>query len=454
MKRPPRRTEAEVEWALRDWLQESVEELPDGPALPAQVRSRLIRHLTTTPQRRRWLWDLWRTQRSPASRRIFGFAAFIAAGAIGVGALMATLSQQRPVPPSIVVAQDGSGDFRTLTEAVAAADDGDIILVRPGHYRESVTVTDDITIRGDGDRDSIVLEGPAEKPAIDDPFAISLIESEASLSGMTFSGMPAGVIVKGGAPTLEDLAWDGVGPLVGASCTDARGCAMSLAIDQGSGAVLRDSLFIGGMGVAIFGDADPLIEGIDLRDGPVIWFWDAGDGAILRETTISGASYHAAIGIAGPTTMRIEGNTISGGDGFGINVQGDPGAGLDPVITGNVIRDNKLGGIEVMAGANPVIEDNTISNGESGIRLVRSEATVKGDEITGQTVGIGVFGGAPRIEGNTLDSNKTAIHVQGGTPVIEGNSLCDNEADHVVDGVSAPLPAGNSACTAAPSARP
>ena len=46
----------------------------------------------------------------------------------------------------------GGGDFATIGEAVAAARDGDTILVAPGTYDESVTVTKDITIRGDGDR--------------------------------------------------------------------------------------------------------------------------------------------------------------------------------------------------------------------------------------------------------------------------------------------------------------
>jgi hypothetical protein len=50
-------------------------------------------------------------------------------------------------------------DFTTIQEAVDAAQPGDLILVAPGIYKESVTVTtDDIVIRG-LDRNTVILEG-------------------------------------------------------------------------------------------------------------------------------------------------------------------------------------------------------------------------------------------------------------------------------------------------------
>jgi pectin methylesterase-like acyl-CoA thioesterase len=45
---------------------------------------------------------------------------------------------------TIVVAQDGSGTYATITEAVAAANDGDTVLVKPGTYVEAVTIAKDI----------------------------------------------------------------------------------------------------------------------------------------------------------------------------------------------------------------------------------------------------------------------------------------------------------------------
>ena len=51
------------------------------------------------------------------------------------------------------------GDARTIAEAVAAAEEGDLVLVAPGVYRESVAVTAaGVTVRGT-DRDSVVIDG-------------------------------------------------------------------------------------------------------------------------------------------------------------------------------------------------------------------------------------------------------------------------------------------------------
>jgi hypothetical protein len=49
-----------------------------------------------------------------------------------------------------VVTADGSGDFATITEALASAVDGDTVLVRPGTYQEDLVIRHDITVRGDG----------------------------------------------------------------------------------------------------------------------------------------------------------------------------------------------------------------------------------------------------------------------------------------------------------------
>lgn len=46
----------------------------------------------------------------------------------------------------LVVDDDGSAQFSTISDAVAAASDGDTIRVRPGTYRETVRVTQDVTL--------------------------------------------------------------------------------------------------------------------------------------------------------------------------------------------------------------------------------------------------------------------------------------------------------------------
>lgn len=109
-----------------------------------------------------------------------------------------------PTDGSFVVAVDGTGDFSTVAEAVAASDDGDVIRLQPGIYEETIEVTRDIEIHG---QDGVVFHIPSDGPAFE------LTDADALISGIEFISQtrtdgekrrPA-IIATGGAPVLEDL---------------------------------------------------------------------------------------------------------------------------------------------------------------------------------------------------------------------------------------------------------
>ena len=62
---------------------------------------------------------------------IVAVVALVVGSAVGIGALSGSSTS--------VVAQNGSGDHTTIADGVAAADDGDTVVVKPGTYSESVT---------------------------------------------------------------------------------------------------------------------------------------------------------------------------------------------------------------------------------------------------------------------------------------------------------------------------
>lgn len=73
------------------------------------------------------------------------------------------LLQSSTSPPNVVVAADGSGDYKTVSEAVAAAPDNSktryIIKIKAGVYRENVEVTKKkkfIMFLGDGRSNTII----------------------------------------------------------------------------------------------------------------------------------------------------------------------------------------------------------------------------------------------------------------------------------------------------------
>lgn len=460
--------DARVARAVRAWLADGIATLPDGMELPAEVRHHLIDQLTTTPQRRRWWSDRWPTRgrrvlRSDGvpgdsderrTRRMFGFAALMAAGALGGAALLATM-QQDAGPRTIVVAQDGSGDVTTIGEGVALADDGDTVLIGPGTYHEQVTVTEGITLKGDGPREAVVLEG---LPGAAGPFSILLDQTAATLTGLTLNGMPSELRISGGSPLVEDVAIVGAGLPYGSpgSCEDARGCAGSLVVADGSTATIRGNTFTAGGEVRVEGDADPVFEGNTLQDGPHVYLADPGDAAILRDNTISG-TYDRAIGIFAPSTMLIEGNVIEDAGGDGITVGWTDSTGIDPVIRGNTIR--RVGwAINVQSRANPTIEGNTIEDATNGILLGHSAAVVEGNTIR-RIKGAGVIGATlstPVITGNSIEDSTTGITIDASvTATITGNAFCGNEVDFRSRGDVTPLPPGNTVCgDAPPSAAP
>jgi parallel beta-helix repeat protein len=59
-------------------------------------------------------------------------------------------------PKTWTVDDDGPADFRTIQEAINAAEEGDTILVMSGFYREAVVVNKTLSLQGTNKRDTII----------------------------------------------------------------------------------------------------------------------------------------------------------------------------------------------------------------------------------------------------------------------------------------------------------
>ena len=231
----------------------------------------------------------------------------------------------------IVVAQDGSGEYTTITDAVAAAADGDEILVRPGTYQEVVIIEADITLRGDGAREDVILEFGTDGPTIwswsgSVPYGLMLVDSEATVSDLTVRGPNAAMafVFVGGAPTLERVANELEGEFAGRT-------QLSVVPLHSAGGTIRDSLLDGPVW---HGDAGSLREHEDVT-GTGRWVAEDNtlDGGFWLEVT-DGSSF-----------LR---NTITDGGGFELGGSGsvlvaENVAGfieLDEQSDGYTVRDN------------------------------------------------------------------------------------------------------------------
>jgi len=381
---------------------------------------------------------------SPAMRVAVTMAATLLAAVMLVGATFAG-SQILAADGTIVVDQSGGGDFTTITAAVADAEDGDEVLVRPGTYTEAVVIDKDITVRGDGPVEDIVVMAPEDGPeamthsdVTGEPYAVLLSESSGGLSGLTFRGEPSSVIVSGGSPTVEGNVFDDVAwPFPERGTTQDGG---SITVNAGSTAHIVGNVLVDGGTISVFGEASPVIESNRLQDGPHIYLREVGADTIVRGNEIIGA-LDRGIAVSSPGAFLIEDNRISDTPVLGIRVGRNSGAtGFEPVVRNNTIEGANIG-IEVRRGAAPHIEGNTLSGNRDGINATNASGTYLNNVITGNDRGLVLSDESPIIDGNTIRDNEVGLFAFGSetTPVMTGNTICDNETNVTLGDTVPPL---------------
>ncbi|MFV2064668.1 MAG: hypothetical protein ACC726_14335, partial [Chloroflexota bacterium] len=155
------RPDPEMESQVHAWLADA--DLSTDEA--EQGLDRLLREFPVTPQARRRFLGRWFDRGEGARRRADDHdhppdqprrtrLMFSATGLVAAFAVLAlsvnVVNTTDTSPPGAsngteyTVAADGSGDFGTIAEAVAAAVDGDTVLVQPGTYTEAIVIDKDI----------------------------------------------------------------------------------------------------------------------------------------------------------------------------------------------------------------------------------------------------------------------------------------------------------------------
>lgn len=127
-----------------------------------------------------------------------GMCGMEAAAAGGMKAAPAQTQKPDKKARQYVIAQDGTGDFMTIQEAVEQASDGDTLLVYPGTYTENVQVMNkEINITGVS-KDLCILQ-------YDTAFyrKVPLTMAAGSVSNLTIYGMNSGTPQAG--PTQEEI---------------------------------------------------------------------------------------------------------------------------------------------------------------------------------------------------------------------------------------------------------
>ena len=344
---------------------------------------------------------------------------------------------------TLVVDPEGNGDYATITEAVAAAQDGDTVLLKPGTYPEAVTVTSAITIESDEPGTAIVEVAvgcttdtqtfettcPPGVPMLEGetngPYGFLLEGADVTIEGVHFhfGALAQGVFVDGGTVTLDGLSH---------SVDDIGGLMVS--VDGGARVTITDS-DLGWGWVAPGRTSSVVLEGNTI--GVVIAESNnEAEPNIIRNNVIRGQIWSA-----GGTV--IEGNEFppipdrTTDDSF-ILIQG----GSDWVVRDNVIvgATGTFAALDVQGGAGPgTIEGNTFTDNEIAI-VASNDSVIRNNTIRDGRIGMRISGGAPQLQGNTVeDMEDYGVNVAFSDALLTDNRLCGSTIDLFIGTAADPV---------------
>lgn len=357
---------------------------------------------------------------SPTVRALAILAATLLIGLMVAGAGLAG-SRLLAADAVIVVDQTpGAGDYTTINDAVAAAEDGDTILVRDGIYEESVIIRKAIEIVGnEADRSRVTVQIPTAGPTTtmfnisSIRYAFRLEDADASLSNVTIRGPGTGVaiVISGGAPTIEGITVE-LDEQVGLPYGSAF-------IGGGAGGTFKTS----DLNAFLWLDEGATIDVIDNVSTDVIRTGTAGTAPMIVGNTARGIWAHAG------STPTVEGNTVQGTTDRDCGLESfDPDT--NATFTNNTVIGHDTG---ICVGHSATVAGNVVQDNQVGIRTDPSagEVALIENTVTGNVTGLQVWDqDSLTLRGNVICQNDVNVLVQARDVELDtsGNEICPNPA--------------------------
>ncbi len=324
-------------------------------------------------------------------------------------------SPPEPERPQRVVDAAAPGAGASIAAAIAAAQPGERVLVRPGLYRESIVIDKPLELVGDGEAGEIVIEGAgADTLVFDAP--------RGRIANLTLRQAPSEesaahcVVILSGHPVIEH-------------CTISSRSLSCVAVRGKADPVIRDSRIVHGtqFGVVFEDDASGLIEACEIADHSIanLLIRERADPVARRNRIERGATFAVAVRdeaagliedndiggcensvvtLSDDASPTLRGNRIRGGRNFGVSVDGR----ATPLLEGNEIADNANCGIVIQGPSNPTLRHNRVHDNRNF-----------GLSIQGETTAL--------VEDNEFARNRRVeIHVgQGASPTVRKNVVRD-----------------------------
>ncbi|AZK92810.1 right-handed parallel beta-helix repeat-containing protein [Streptomyces tsukubensis] len=225
-----------------------------------------------------------------------------------------------------------TGEYASLTAALEAAGDGDVLTVAPGTYRENLVVQRAVTLRGPEGSVGSVRIAPADGVPLtvraaatvrdlyvegQDPTAPALLVEEGTpeLSDLRISTRSAaGIEVRGGArPTVRRVAVD-------------NPAGVGIAVLDGGGGVFEECEIVaaGRSGVSVRDGGRPRLERCRIHHASDAGLSVTGDGSVLEAVDCEVYEVKGAgVQVTGRAAAHLEGSRVHRTSGDGVTLDTD-----------------------------------------------------------------------------------------------------------------------------------
>jgi F-box protein 11 len=351
---------------------------------------------------------------------------------------LALQNAQKHVVSNLVVAADGTGDYLTITEALNYISIGGSIKVKPGHYQESLKINKNITLEGDGSRDSIIIAGN------------HLGTTSALIRNLTLAayGTDAAILIEQGEPKVEDcvilgglkgvtgILINGKGANPSIKRCEIRRFEYGISVQENGIGTIEDCDIYenNGAGVVIKTGGNPRIKMCKIHkcEGSGIHVFGNGLGTIEDCEIYEIKKSNVIIKTGG--NPSIKNCKIHNGEQAGILVC-ENGIGA---IEDCEIYENKKSNVIIKTGGKPSIKNCKIHNGEqAGIFVCENGiGTIEDCEIyENKKAGVSIITlGNPSMERCKIHNGENAgIHVhENGISTIEDCEIYKNKKSGVI----------------------
>lgn len=369
-------------------------------------------------------------------------------------------------PKIRIVDPNERGKFSTISAAIAKADPGDKIVVRPGVYEEGLVVDKSLEIVGEGKLGNVEVRASGQsalrfqttlgrvvnlklrQKGGEEWFCVDISQGRLELEGCDITSESLScVAIHGGAdPTLRrNRIHDGQSGGV-------------FFYDNGSGTLEDNDIFGNALaGVAITEGSSPTLRRNRIHDGKQggVMVYKNGQGA-LEDNDIFGNTFSGVeIREGGNPTLRrnrihdgLVGGVLVGKNGQGMlednDILSNGLAGVEikeggnPTLRRNRIHDGKYSGVYVHENGQGTLEENDIfGNAASGVQITTSgNPTLRRNRIhDGKSAGVYVYdNGQGTLEENDIFGNASlgVLTETGGNPTLRRNRIYDGKAFGVV----------------------